>query len=116
MAWKKGQSGNPGGRPKAEKEVVEAARAAGPRAVAVLTELLEDPDKRIRIEASKALLDRGFGRPAQSVVHEGTVDQRIGIVFVNYDNTGRPIGPDGELLDMECESNAIGHAASETTQ
>ncbi len=33
MPFKKGQSGNPGGRPKQEKMVVEAARAAGNRCV-----------------------------------------------------------------------------------
>ena len=47
--FKKGQSGNPSGRPKAEAKVVEAARAAGERCVEVLVELLDDPDTRIRI-------------------------------------------------------------------
>ena len=63
--FKPGSCPNPGGRPKAEAKVVEAARAAGERCVEVLTDLLDDQDKRVRIEAAKALLDRGFGKPRQ---------------------------------------------------
>ena len=67
MPFKKGQSGNPGGRPKAEKEVVEAARAAGPRCVEVLVDLLDHTDSRVRMAAAEQLLNRGFGKPRQTI-------------------------------------------------
>jgi len=49
MPFKKGQSGNPGGRPKQEKAVVEAARAAGDRCIEVLRELVEHGDPKVRM-------------------------------------------------------------------
>ena len=67
MPWKKGESGNPGGRPKQKKIVVEAARAAGDRCVEILRELAEHEDPRVRLEAIKQLLDRGFGKPRQRI-------------------------------------------------
>ena len=46
MPFMKGQSANPSGRPKQERAIVETARAAGPRGVEVLVELLEDDDSQ----------------------------------------------------------------------
>jgi hypothetical protein len=65
--WSKGESGNPNGRPKSPVDIAELARQHGPRCIQVAAELLEDPDPRIRLAALVALLDRGFGRPAQTV-------------------------------------------------
>ncbi len=67
MPFKKGQSGNPGGRPKAEREVVEAARAAGDRCIEVLQGLVEHEDPRVQLAAADQLLNRGFGKPRQSI-------------------------------------------------
>jgi hypothetical protein len=80
MPFKKGQSGNPGGRPKAEREVVEAARAAGARCVEVLVDLLDHNDSRVRLAAADHLLDRGFGKPRQSI--ESDMNNEIQIRFV----------------------------------
>lgn len=63
--FKAGQSGNPGGRPKIPEDVKEATRAACPKAVAVLVELLDDKKPLIRLEAAKTLLDRGYGKAVQ---------------------------------------------------
>lgn len=67
MAFAKGKSGNPAGRPKADLEVRDAARLYGAAAITKLVELMEGDDKRIALSAAQALLDRGFGKPAQSV-------------------------------------------------
>lgn len=65
MPWVKGQSGNPGGRPKGEMEVIQLAREASPRAIGRLIELVESKDERVAIAASTAVIERGFGKPTQ---------------------------------------------------
>jgi hypothetical protein len=65
MPWEKGKSGNPGGRPKAEREVVELAREASPRAIGRLIELIENTEPRTAIAAANSVLDRAFGKPTQ---------------------------------------------------
>lgn len=66
--FEKGQSGNPGGRPKVEGEIRDLAQAVGPEALARLIELMrQDEDKKLAKAAADSLLDRGFGKPSQSV-------------------------------------------------
>lgn len=67
MAFQKGQSGNPGGRPKEDSEVKALARTAGPEAIDKLVELMRGEDKRTALAAAQALLDRGYGKPAQAI-------------------------------------------------
>jgi hypothetical protein len=57
--WAKGQSGNPGGRPKG---IARLAREHTDKALDVLVEALDDDDKRIAVAAAKELLDRGWGK------------------------------------------------------
>lgn len=71
MAFQKGQSGNPGGRSKAEAEIKRIAQEYGPAALTKLVELLEGEDKRLALAAANSLLDRGFGKPAQSMTLAG---------------------------------------------
>ena len=66
-----GQSGNPNGRPKVDFEVRDAARLLGMEAVEKLAALMRGEDPRIAQAAANALLDRGFGKPAQSVELSG---------------------------------------------
>lgn len=74
MAFQKGQSGNPGGRPKEDAEVKALARASGPEAIEKLIELMRCDEKRTALAAAQALLDRGFGKPSQSVELSGGLD------------------------------------------
>ena len=67
MPWVKGQSGNPGGRPKIEREVVELAREASPRAIGKLIQLVDHADPRIATVAANSVLDRAFGKPTQPI-------------------------------------------------
>jgi hypothetical protein len=64
MPFKKGQSGNPGGRPKVQSEVRELARSYGRKAILKLASIMENVEAPIREqrEAAEALLDRGYGR------------------------------------------------------
>jgi hypothetical protein len=63
-----GQSGNPGGRPKAALNVQELARAYTEQAVRALVEALADP--RLKVQAAVAILDRAWGRPVQAIAAE----------------------------------------------
>jgi hypothetical protein len=67
MAFVKGQSGNPGGRPKEDAEVKELAREHGPAAIRKLAQLMECGQSRTEAAAAIALLDRGFGKPQQDI-------------------------------------------------
>lgn len=76
--WKPGQSGNPGGRPKIPDEVKEALKAATPRAVARLVELMESADERVAIQACNSILDRSIGKaPAVPDMDEPGPEQKL---------------------------------------
>ena len=67
--WRKGQSGNPGGRPKVIGDLQEQARQWAPEALEALREIAasKDAPPSARVSAAVALLDRGYGKPAQSI-------------------------------------------------
>lgn len=65
--FQKGVSGNPGGRPVMPSEVREALEGASERAVRRLVELVDCGDPRVALMASNAILDRLYGKPAQTV-------------------------------------------------
>ncbi len=67
--FKKGQSGNPGGRPKTLARVQDLARQYTETSIKVLGEIMEDENERgaTRIAAIQVLLDRGWGKPLQRI-------------------------------------------------
>ena len=71
--WKKGQSGNPGGRPKVIAEVKELARAHTGEAIQTLVSIMTNAKAApaARVSAANALLDRGYGKPLQHITGEG---------------------------------------------
>ena len=69
MPWKKGQSGNPDGRPKQYKEFVAKCRGHTDLAVRALVNALKDSDRAVF--AATALLDRGWGKPPQAQTGAG---------------------------------------------
>jgi hypothetical protein len=66
--FKKGESGNPGGRPKEIKDVQALARSHTAEAIETLVEIMRNgkPD-RARSAAAELLLDRGWGRAPQTI-------------------------------------------------
>ena len=72
MPFKKGQSGNPGGRPKVIAEIKELAREHTGKAVETLVSIMTNPKAAAaaRVSAANALLDRGYGKPPQHVTGE----------------------------------------------
>jgi hypothetical protein len=62
--WKRGVSGNPGGRPKEVKHVQAVARTYTVDAIETLVEIMRSREEpaRARAAAAEAILDRGWGR------------------------------------------------------
>ncbi len=65
--WKTGQSGNPGGRPKAALRVRDLARTHTETALKTLVDCLTSGDERVRVAAATAILDRAWGKPIAAV-------------------------------------------------
>src|SRR5271168_2576332 len=71
----KGQSGNPGGRPKCIASLTIESRKYAFDAIRTLARITKGGrSETARIAAAVALLDRGFGRPSQSVEMNLTAD------------------------------------------
>jgi hypothetical protein len=122
--WKKGQSGNPGGKPKhtreelmAMKDVRRAAKEYTLEALKTLVTIMRDEEsgKTARIMAANSLLDRGHGKPAQTIV--GDPDKPLTLMQIVEVALSKPkplpdwiqqtqlrpedFAPDGRLLPPE---------------
>jgi hypothetical protein len=73
MAWQKGVSGNPGGRPRRNAELTELARQHTAAALDALIKIAKTgKSESARVAAASCLLDRGWGKPRQSLEHTGS--------------------------------------------
>jgi hypothetical protein len=78
--WRKGQSGNPGGRPRIAADVKAEARKHTQEALDRLVYWMRSQDPQASIRAAMALLDRGCGKPEQAVAK-----------WDGGESTGRPL-------------------------
>jgi hypothetical protein len=75
--FKTGQRGNPGGRPRVLKDIQELAREKSPEAIEMLAKIMQSGKvEAARVAAARELLDRGYGRPMQSVSQTMKIEKR----------------------------------------
>lgn len=80
--FKKGQSGNPGGRPKEVAEVRELALSKTPKTIDILMNIAEGSESdAARVAAIKEIHDRGLGKATQAVEVSGKDGDDIRVVI-----------------------------------
>ena len=69
MTYKKGESGNPGGRPKQDPKIRELAKEHGEEAVLTLVAMMANKRSppSTRVAAANAILDRAYGKPTSAL-------------------------------------------------
>ncbi len=77
MAFQPGQSGNPSGRPAQDFAVQRLAREHSLEALNILLGLMHSDNPKIAIQSAIAVIDRGYGRPPQSVTLSGDEDNPL---------------------------------------
>lgn len=81
VPFKKGQTGNPNGRPKKTQEelnLVAACKAKTPAALAVIEQIMEKgQSERTRLAAAQAIIERAYGKPKETVEMDAQLSGRI---------------------------------------
>lgn len=79
--FKKGQSGNPNGRPKTDPQIKEMLKGATPDAVSLMIKTMNDPEQKIdlRINIAQDITNRVLGKATQPI--DADVDATVRFVL-----------------------------------
>lgn len=81
--FQKGQSGNPGGLSKEHAEIARICREKGKDAIETIVGLAQRArSESIKLAAAQYLIDRGFGKPKQSVGLESDGELVVRVEYV----------------------------------
>jgi hypothetical protein len=98
---KPGHTANPSGRPRVVAELRDLARAHTPDALKRLVELLQSRNEQTALAAARELLDRGYGKPVQSVEKDvRTFDVGKAFIAAVTQVNAKPLpGDDARVID-----------------
>lgn len=88
MPFKKGQSGNPGGRPKEVNEVKDLARKHTKEAIDRLAFWMRSDNPKASVSASGQLIERGWGKAPQEIT--GADGGALVVEIVRYSDSNSP--------------------------
>src|SRR4051794_19249121 len=91
--FRPGQSGNPGGRPKAERNVRELAQRHTAEAIEALVDVVRTGKPAERVQAATALLDGGWGGPSTGMEMTSTVKTSLVDLLTSINVDQMPQGP-----------------------
>jgi hypothetical protein len=75
--FRKGQTGNPGGRPRVIESLTREARLHTHEALRTLLKLMRSAQsENVRLNAAGLILDRGWGKPVQAVQVDGRLMEK----------------------------------------
>jgi len=104
-----GRSGNPGGRPRSLTQIQQLARSYAPAAITGLVDLMRSSSPRLRLEACKALLDRGYGKPPFAVAVAQLPRRQVPNFGMTF-----PDGGPGQEPDVDVSPAQIGQEEGAT--
>jgi hypothetical protein len=96
MVWKRGESGNPNGKPKAFADMQKLARSHSTEAIEKLVSIMRGKAANQAIRAAEILLDRAWGRVPFAVAGEGGE----GPVKIAYEVSWKHSDDGGVTLDL----------------
>lgn len=80
--FQKGQTGNPGGRPKMDPAIKAMFEAKGQDAFNVISKHLDAEDPKVALQAAQIILDRAYGKVAQPIEGGDTPIQTEATIIV----------------------------------